>query len=74
MLSTNLYDFLGGYATGMVDSDVLGCAFEPEERFENPDGTAIVFNEDYFGGHRGVRVIPAVCVPAKMPGSPSFNW
>ena len=24
----------------MIDSDVLGKAFEPEERFENPDGTA----------------------------------
>ena len=57
-LSTNLYDFLGDYATGMVNSDILGCAFEPEERFENPDGTAITFDRDYFDGHRGVRVIP----------------
>ena len=42
----------------MVNSDILGCAFEPEERFENPDGTDIVFDRDYFGGHRGVNVIP----------------
>ena len=24
-------------------------AFEPEQRFENPDGTEIIFDEDYFG-------------------------
>ena len=72
VLSTNLYDFLGGYATGMVDSDVLGCAFEPEERFENPDGTAIVFNEDYFGGHRGVRVIPGPFASGEDAGKPLF--
>ena len=57
-LKTNLYDVLGEFRAGMVDSDVLGCAFEPEQRFENPDGTAIVFDRDYFGGHRGVAVVP----------------
>ena len=44
MLSTNLYDFLGDFADSMVNSDVLGYAFEPEERFENPDGTDIIFD------------------------------
>ena len=24
-------------------------AFEPEQKYENPDGTPITFNEDYFG-------------------------
>ena len=42
----------------MISSDTLGKAFEPEERYENPDGTAIFFNTDYFGDHRGSRVIP----------------
>ena len=42
----------------MINSDILGCAFEPEERFENPDGTAITFDRDYFGEHRGVKVLP----------------
>ena len=58
VLSTNLYEFLGDFSVGMVNSDILGCAFEPEERFENPDGTEIVFDRDYFGGHRGIQVIP----------------
>ena len=57
-LRTNIYDIIGGFRAGMVDSDVLGRAFEPEERFENPDGTPITFNVDYLGGHRGVDVLP----------------
>ena len=57
-LSTNLYEFLGDFSAGMINSEILGCAFEPEERFENPDGTDIVFDRDYFGEHRGVRVLP----------------
>ena len=58
VLSTNLYELLGDFSDGMINSDILGCAFEPEERFENPDGTAITFDRDYFGEHRGVKVLP----------------
>lgn len=43
---------------GIITSDILGLAFEPEERFENPDGTPIVFDTDYLGEHRGVAAIP----------------
>ena len=57
-LKTNLYDFLKDFETGIINSDILGCAFEPEQRFENPDGTAILFNEDYFGEHRGIAALP----------------
>ena len=57
-LDTNVYDLLDGFKGGVITSDVLGEAFEPEERFENPDGTAIIFNEDYFGDHRGIAPIP----------------
>ena len=34
VLSTNLYDYLDDFSVGMVNSDILGYAFEPEERFE----------------------------------------
>ena len=57
-LRTNLYDFLEGFRTGIINSDILGYAFEPEQRFENPDGTAIQFDSDYLGCHRGVDTIP----------------
>ena len=68
VLSTNLYDFLGDFADGMVNSDILGYAFEPEERFENPDGTDIVFDTDYFGNHRGIRVLPGPFAKAEDAG------
>ena len=58
VLTTNVYEILGGFTAAPVDSDVLGYAFEPEERFENPDGTPIVFDRDYFGEHRGAKVVP----------------
>lgn len=58
VLSTNLYKVLREYTTDMVNSAVLGYAFEPEEAFENPDGTPITFDEDYFGNHRGADVLP----------------
>ena len=57
-LDTNVYEYLGEFKAGVIGSDILGYAFEPEERFENPDGSAIIFDSDYLGEHRGVAVIP----------------
>ena len=42
----------------MVDTFVLGNAFQPDQPFEDVDGTPITFNYDYFGNHRGVNLIP----------------
>ena len=72
VLETNVYDYLGEYRTSMVNSDILGCAFEPEERFENPDGTAIVFDRDYFDDHRGAAVLPGPFACAK--GAQKALW
>ena len=57
-LSTNLYDYLGDFKTGIINSDILGKAFEPEQRFEERDGSDIVFQSDYLGNHRGISAIP----------------
>lgn len=57
-LDTNLPELLGDYSAVMVNSDRLGYAFEPEQRFEDRDGSAIVFDRDYFGDHRGMTVLP----------------
>ena len=51
-LATNLYDVLPAKSVSLIDTETLGMAFEPEQKFENPDGTRIVFNEDYFGLRR----------------------
>lgn len=57
-LKTNIYDYLKDFSSRMINTEVLGKAFEPEAYFENADGTPIRFDSDYFGGHRGVNVIP----------------
>ena len=57
-LKTNLYTYLKDFRDGIITSDILGCAFEPEQRFENPDGTAITFDSDFLGNHRGLSTIP----------------
>ena len=57
-LNTNLYEIVADFSDRMIDTDVLGMAFEPEQPFENPDGTKIRFDRDYFGNHRGIRVVP----------------
>ena len=63
-LKTNLYEVLeklmadADFRPGMIHSDVLGKAFEPEQRFENPDGSPILFNSDYRGDHRGTQILP----------------
>lgn len=41
----------------MIDSDTLGMAFEPEERFETPDGEDIIFDIDYNGNKRSDKVV-----------------
>ncbi|MBQ3880635.1 MAG: hypothetical protein II727_10045, partial [Oscillospiraceae bacterium] len=56
-LASNLGDFLpeGGM---LVDTAALGKAFEPDQAYENPDGTPIVFDTDYFGEKSGKAPIP----------------
>ena len=58
VLKTNLLSLLDGFDCAVLGSEALGRAFEPEQRFENPDGTDILFDADYFGNHRGTRALP----------------
>lgn len=52
-VETNLYEYLPRKTCATITTETLGMAFEPEERFENPDGTPIVFDRDYYGSTRG---------------------
>lgn len=54
VLHTNLYDYLPQFETQVIHTDLLGEAFEPEQKFESPDGTPILFDRDYFGCKRGI--------------------
>ena len=58
ILVNNLKDLIKDFFVDKIDSDILGCAFEPEQRFENVDGSTIVFDTDYFGNRRGEKIIP----------------
>ncbi len=58
ILKTNIYQLLQSFKANMISSDTLGEAFEPEQRFENPDGSDIIFSSDYMGNHRDCEVIP----------------
>ena len=57
-IETNIYDLMEDFQVGVIHSDTLGRAFEPAQRFENPDGSAILLKDDYFGNHRGISTIP----------------
>ncbi|MCR5675880.1 MAG: right-handed parallel beta-helix repeat-containing protein [Lachnospiraceae bacterium] len=67
-LKTNLYTYLKDFRDRIITSEILGCAFEPEQRFENPDGTAITLDRDYLGEHRGVNALPGPFAEAPDAG------
>lgn len=46
-LHTNLYQYTKDYTGVPVSTDTLKEAFEPEQKFEMPDGTPIIFKTDY---------------------------
>lgn len=49
-LKSNVFDYLP--EGKMICSETLGMAFEPEERFEEPNGDDIIFDTDYYGVKR----------------------
>lgn len=57
-LETNVYDYLPQNACAVISTETLGMAFEPEQKYENPDGTPIVFRYDYFGNRQGIHPLP----------------
>lgn len=57
-LKTNLYEYLPEVENRMITTDILGMAFEPEQKFENPDGTPIAMDTDYFGRACGDNPLP----------------
>ncbi|MBO5056667.1 MAG: right-handed parallel beta-helix repeat-containing protein [Lachnospiraceae bacterium] len=48
-LKTNLYEYLPEVENRIITTDILGMAFEPEQKFENPDGTPLFMDTDYYG-------------------------
>ena len=57
-LETNLQDLLPDAACKLIDTNTLGMAFEPEQKFEAADGSPIVFDTDFLGTKREGPVVP----------------
>lgn len=57
-LNTNLFDYIPEGLDCVVNTETLGMAFEPEEKFENPDRTPILFDTDILGQKRDWHPIP----------------
>ncbi len=49
VLQTDLYEKLKIQDLPPVNSGLLGCAFESEQRFENPDGSGLSLDTDLYG-------------------------
>ncbi|MBO4835094.1 MAG: right-handed parallel beta-helix repeat-containing protein [Lachnospiraceae bacterium] len=49
-IRTNLKDYLPEVPA--INTETLGMAFEPEERFEGPDGEDLIFDTDLYGRKR----------------------
>ena len=69
ILDTDIFAALPEKRPSMIDTAVLGKAFEPEEYYENPDGTPITFDTDYYGKKRteGFPAGPFNCYDGKVP-------
>ena len=57
-IKTNYDKLLKDFACGVLSTESLGVAFEPEQKYENPDGTPITFDRDILGNHRSSETIP----------------
>ena len=69
-LHTNLYQVLPEMKLGVISTETLGMAFEPEQKFENPDGTPIRFNVDFFGNHRPINPLAGPFASAPEESEP----
>ena len=54
-LDTNLFEYLPKNCS-LINTETLGMAFEPEQYYENPDGSEIVFDTDIYGNKRTDRI------------------
>lgn len=59
-------------ATELIDTEKMGEAFEPEQRFEAPDGTDIRIDRDYFDVPMAEHPVPG-CF-ASIPETPVKVW
>jgi len=71
-LRTNLYDFVPDRAGKILRTEDIAPAFEPEQRYENSDGSAIVFDEDFLGRRRFGGAVAGPFASADDASAPLF--
>lgn len=71
-LKTNVYDYLPKSNVKLMHTDDIMMAFEPEEKYENPDGTPITFDTDFLGNKREKNVIPGCFANGDEIAKPLF--
>lgn len=71
-LKTNLFDFLPAADGGILRTEDIAPAFEPEQRYENPDGSAVVFDVDILGKRRRGNAIAGPFASAEDAGEAIF--
>ena len=79
-LKTNLYDLA---ASGKLSAEKIKCklmhtediapAFEPEQNYENPDGSPITFDTDFFGKKRSENPIAGPFADVTILNEPLFK-
>jgi hypothetical protein len=55
MLSMKMDKSIAGMQNDVVNTELLGKALIPNQRYENPDGTEIIIDTDYSGKKRNVQ-------------------
>ena len=55
-LKTNVFDFVKT-SCKLMRTENITPAFEPEQNYENPDGSPIIFDTDFFGKKRGKKPV-----------------
>lgn len=70
-LETNLGSVLQATCS-IVGTDDIAMAFEPEEKYENPDGSPITFDVDFFGNRRSGKVAAGPFADLKTAETPLF--
>ena len=74
-IDTNLYEFLPRGTCRVINTDDIAPAFEPEEKYENPDGSPIVFDTDFTGQKRGTKADAGPFADgSKDAEKPLLNW
>ena len=71
-LKTNVYDFIPSESCKIIHTDDIMMAFEPEQKYENPDGTPIAFDTDFAGKKRGKNTIPGCFANSSEIKNPLF--